>query len=139
MAIAIRRARKPGRGAYDGLARVAVQAIARDKGEVSVRGRAVEPGREEARDDMVADREFGNAVAGRLDDARAVGHQNSTVSSRDCTDGDSVVVVVERTRIDADSDFARARRRRRLHVGEIQSIKPARSTQFHGFHCRVLC
>ena len=44
---------------------------------------------------MVADREFGNAVADRLDDARAVGHQNSPVSSRDCTDGDGVVVVVE--------------------------------------------
>ena len=137
VAIVSGRAREPSRGTHDDFARVAVQAIAGDKGEVSVRGRAVEPEREEARDDMVADGEFGNAVADRLDDARAVGHQNSTVSNGECTDGHRVIVVVERTRVDADLDFARARRRRRLHVREFQSIKSAWSAEFYAFHCRV--
>ena len=131
-----RRRGEPGRGADHGLAGVAVDAVAGHGREVADRGRAVLPLREEAGDDVVADRELGHALAHRLHHAGAVGHRDAPVRRRHPSAHDGVVVVVERARVEPDPDLARAGGAGVGHVDELQPVEPAGRAEYDALHFR---
>lgn len=69
-------------------------------------GPAGDPVRKESRNDMIARGEFGNACAYCLDDASAIGHEDTTIFGRDTAVGDEQVMEIERGRVDRHAYFA---------------------------------
>src|SRR5690606_34186010 len=116
------------------LARIAVDTVAGRRREVADHCGAFEPRRKEARDDAVADREFRDAGADRLGDARGIGHRNAAVGRRDESRYDGIVVEIQRARMNADTDFAGTGIAWIREIDELQVVETAGFRDTYGFH-----
>jgi hypothetical protein len=129
---------KPGGGAHQSLASIAIDSIARHGREIADRGRTVLPLREEAGDDVVAHRKLGYPFAEGLHYAGAIRHRNKPVRRLDLPGHDEVVVKVEGTRVQPDPDLARRRLAGVGHLDQFQPVESARRAEYDPFHSRPL-
>jgi hypothetical protein len=92
---------------------------------------------EEAGNDVVTDRKSRDALANRLNYTCTVRHRDTTVAGRYATDHDTVVMVVERTRVQTDANLAGSRGLRLGHVDELEVVETTRSAKSDSLHYSV--
>jgi hypothetical protein len=126
-----------GRSDYD-LARIAVDAIARNGAKISNLGRAIQPCRKERGHNMITGYKLCDPPPHRFNDARTVGHGDSTHVLKIGTANHSKIMVVQGTAVQADADLASARILWFGYIDDFEVIKPAGRANLHSLHSVLL-
>ncbi|KAF1854154.1 hypothetical protein Lal_00014381 [Lupinus albus] len=134
VAVAAWRMREPMRRANDVFARIAVNAVAGYGRKIGECRAAIQPSREERRDNRIPHGKLVHALANRLHHPGAVGHRDTAVGARHAASHNAQVVKVQRAGMHAHADFSGARLARVGQVDEMKFVEASRLAQGNGFH-----